>query len=86
MKWSRSGFHQNEEEACVYKNKSGSVIVFLILYVVDILLIRNDICWGLVLKCYKLRTRQHKNRLFVNVLRPSEHYFSKDKMIFGRRS
>ena len=43
-------------------------------------------CWGLVLECYKLRTRQHKNRLFVNTLRPSEHYFPKDIMIFGRRS
>jgi hypothetical protein len=26
-------------------------------------------CWGLVLKCYELRTRQHKV-LNVNVLRP----------------
>jgi hypothetical protein len=26
-------------------------------------------CWGLVLKCYELRTRQHK-MLNVNVLRP----------------
>jgi hypothetical protein len=31
-------------------------------------------CWGLVLKCYELRTRQHK-MLNVNVLRPSKHYF-----------
>jgi hypothetical protein len=31
-------------------------------------------CWGLVLKCYDLRTRQHKV-LNVNVLRPSKHYF-----------
>jgi hypothetical protein len=23
-------------------------------------------CWGLVLKCYELRTRQHKKRLMVN--------------------
>jgi hypothetical protein len=30
--------------------------------------------WGLVLKCYELRTRQHK-MLNVNVLRPSKHYF-----------
>jgi hypothetical protein len=37
------GFHQNEEEACVYKKESGSAIVFLILYVDDILLIGNDI-------------------------------------------
>ena len=27
------------------------------------------ICWGLVLKCYELRTRQHK-MLNINVLRP----------------
>jgi hypothetical protein len=41
-------------------------------------------CWGLVLKCYALRTRQHKNRLMVNALRPSKHYFPKDITIFGR--
>jgi hypothetical protein len=29
----------------------------------------------LVLKCYELRTRQHKNRLMVNALCPSKHYF-----------
>jgi hypothetical protein len=31
-------------------------------------------CWRLVLKCYELRTRQHK-MLNINVLRPSKHYF-----------
>jgi hypothetical protein len=31
--------------------------------------------WGLVLKCYELRTRQHKKRLMINALRPSKHYF-----------
>jgi hypothetical protein len=31
-------------------------------------------CWGLVLKCYESRTRQHKV-LNVNVLCPSKHYF-----------
>jgi hypothetical protein len=41
---------------------------------------------ALVLKCYELRIRQHKNRLMVNALRPSNHYFSKDITIFGRRS
>jgi hypothetical protein len=42
------------------------------------------ICWGLVLKCYELRTRQHK-MLNVNALRPLTHYFLKDLMNFGRR-
>jgi hypothetical protein len=42
-------------------------------------------CWGLVLKCYELRTRQHK-MLNINALRPSKHYFHKDLMNLGRRS
>jgi hypothetical protein len=29
-------------------------------------------CWGLVLKCYELRTRQHK-MLNINALRPLKH-------------
>ena len=34
---------KNEEELCVYKRISGSAIMFLVLYVDDILLIRNNI-------------------------------------------
>jgi hypothetical protein len=41
-------------------------------------------CWGLVLKCYELRTRQHK-MLNVNALRPLKHYLPKDLMNFKRR-
>jgi hypothetical protein len=37
------GFIKNEEETCVYKKASGSALVFLVLYVDDILLIGNDI-------------------------------------------
>jgi len=37
------GFIKNKEEACVYKKVSGSSVVFLILYVDDILLIGNNI-------------------------------------------
>jgi hypothetical protein len=39
----RFGFIKNVEEPCVYKKVSGSVVVFLVLYVDDILLIGNDI-------------------------------------------
>jgi hypothetical protein len=42
-------------------------------------------CWGLVLKCYESRTRQHK-MLNIKALRPSKHYFPLDIMNFGRRS
>ena len=36
------GFIKNEEKSCVYKRVSGRAIVFLVLYVDDILLIGND--------------------------------------------
>jgi hypothetical protein len=41
-------------------------------------------CWGLFLKCYELRTRQHK-MLNIKALRPSKDYFPLDIMDFGRR-
>jgi hypothetical protein len=41
-------------------------------------------CWGFVLKCYELRTRQHK-MLNINALRPLKHYLPKDLMNFGQR-
>ncbi|WJX72230.1 hypothetical protein P8452_56129 [Trifolium repens] len=37
------GFVKNEDEPCVYKKVSGSMIVFLVLYVDDILIIGNDV-------------------------------------------
>ena len=36
-------FVKNKDEPCVYKKVSGSAVVFLVLYVDDILLIGNDI-------------------------------------------
>ena len=45
------GFSQNQDKACVYKKVSGSVVVFLVLYVDDILLIGNDV---LVLQSIKI--------------------------------
>ena len=36
-------FIKNEEEPCIFKKVSGSAVVFLVLYVDDILLIGNDI-------------------------------------------
>ena len=37
------GFLKNEDKPCVYKKDSGSVVVFLVLYVDDILLIGNHV-------------------------------------------
>jgi hypothetical protein len=36
-------FIKNIEEPCIYKKVSGSAVVFLVLYMDDILLIKNDI-------------------------------------------
>ena len=40
------GFDQNLDEPCVYKKANENVVVFLVLYVDDILLIGNDV-WAL---------------------------------------
>jgi hypothetical protein len=51
----------------------------ILVYVDDLNIIGNKLdidearCWGLVLKCYELRTRQHE-MLNNNVLRPTKHY------------
>ena len=37
------GFIQNEDEPCVYEKISGSMVLFLILYVENILVFGNDI-------------------------------------------
>ena len=37
------GFVQSLDESCLYKKSSGNVVVFLILYVDDIILIKNDV-------------------------------------------
>ncbi|GJR62322.1 retrotransposon protein, putative, ty1-copia subclass [Tanacetum coccineum] len=39
----RFGFSRSEDESCIYVKGSGSVVVFLVLYVDDILFIGNDI-------------------------------------------
>ena len=55
------GFLKNEDEPCVYKKVSRSIVVFLVLYVDDILLIGNDIPTLLSVKqwlgkCFSMKT------------------------------
>ena len=46
------GFSQNPDEPCVYKKISGSTVIFLVLYVDDILLIGNIISTLLSIKIW----------------------------------
>jgi hypothetical protein len=55
------GFVKNIEEPCVYKKVSGSTVVFLVLYVDDILLIENDIPMMEVVKSSLRKSFSMKN-------------------------
>ena len=37
------GFDQSPDKPCVYKKSSGNVVVFLVLYIDDIIFIENDV-------------------------------------------
>jgi hypothetical protein len=43
-------------------------------HLIDRAIMTERKCWRLILKCYKIRTRQHK-MLMVKDLRQSKHYF-----------
>ena len=43
MRQSKSGFSQNTDEPCVYKKVSGSAVIFLVLYVDDLLINGNNV-------------------------------------------
>jgi hypothetical protein len=55
------GFIENVEELCIYKKVSGSIVVFLVLYVDDILLIKNDIPMMEVIKSSLRKSFSMKN-------------------------
>jgi hypothetical protein len=55
----------------------SAILCLFVLLRVDEQATEDPGCWGLVLKCYELRIRQHK-MLNVNTLRPMKHYPIKD--------
>jgi hypothetical protein len=57
------GFIKSVEESCVYKKVSGSTVIFLVLYVDDILLIRNDIPMMEVVKSSLRKSFSMKERM-----------------------
>ena len=79
------GYSDSDYAGCKVDRKSTSgTCQFLGMSLVSWSSKKQTSCWGLVLKRYESRTRQHKV-LNVNILRPSKHYFPKDIMIFRRR-
>jgi hypothetical protein len=78
IEWERKQFY-NHMSMEVSNSLNSIVIEFIYVIVV------HTFCWGLALKYYELRTRQHK-MLNINALRPSKDYFHNDLMNFGRRT
>jgi hypothetical protein len=77
------GFIKNIEEPCVYKKVSGSTVVFLILYVDDILLIRNDIPMMEVIKSSLRKSFSMKELGEVTYILDIKIYGDRSKRLIG---
>ncbi|GKB97878.1 retrotransposon protein, putative, ty1-copia subclass [Tanacetum coccineum] len=72
------GFHQNLDEPCVYQKASGSNIIFLILYVDDIILMGNHIPSLQEVNTY-LEMKRMQNVPYASALRNTKDTF----LVFG---
>jgi hypothetical protein len=77
------GFVKNVEEPCVHKNVSRSAIVFLILYVDDILLIGNDIPMLEVMKSSLRNSFSMKDLVEVAYILDTKIYRDISKRLIG---
>ena len=77
------GFIKSEEEPCVYKKFSGSAIVFLMLYVDDILLIGNDIPMLLSVKTYLEKSFSMKDLGEASYILGIKIYRDRSKKLIG---
>jgi RNA polymerase-interacting CarD/CdnL/TRCF family regulator len=78
-----SGFIKNVEEPYVYKKINGSTIVFLVLYVDDILLIENDIPMMEVVKSSLRKSFSMKDLEEVTYILGIKIYRDRSKRIIG---
>jgi hypothetical protein len=81
VKW--FGFIKNVEEPCVYKKVSGSTVVFLVLYVDDILLIGNDIPMMEVVKSSLRKSFSMKDLGEVTYILGIKIYRDRSKRLIG---
>jgi hypothetical protein len=79
------GFIKNVEELCVYKKVSGSAVVFPVLYVDDILLIKNDISMMEVVKSSLRKNFSMKDLGEVTYILDIKIYRDKSNRLIGLR-
>ena len=77
------GFIKNEDEPCVYNKVSGSKLTFLVLYVDDILLIRNDLGMMTYVKVWLFKTFLMKDLGEVAYILGIRVYKDRSKRIVG---
>jgi hypothetical protein len=77
------GFIKNVEEPYVYKKVSGSAVVFLVLYVDDILLIENDIPMMKVVKSSLRKSFSMKDLGEASYILDIKIYRDRSKMLIG---
>ena len=78
-----SGFLKNSEESCVYKKASGSMVVFLILYVDDILIIGNDIGMMQGVKAYLCKNFSMKDLGEASYVLGIKLYRDRERKLIG---
>ena len=78
-----SGFIKNEEESCIYKKVSGSMMVFLILYVDDILIIGNDIGMMQSVKAYLCKNFSMKDLGEASYILGIKLYRDRERKLIG---
>jgi hypothetical protein len=77
------GFIKNVEEPYVYKKVSGSAVVFLVMYVDDILLIENDIPMMKVVKSSLRKSFSMKDLGEASYILDIKIYRDRSKMLIG---
>ena len=76
-------FIKNKKKICAYKSVSGSIITFLILYMNDILLIRNDILMLISIERWLFKEFSMKDLGEVSYILEIKVYRDRSKRILG---